>query len=80
MNFTSALTPQPSRFSLSLLHNDVAAPKWMQRTGPPVVVRQEANNNNMAFRGERESHRFCGALKVRKIVFLYVETVSPPVM
>ena len=62
-------------------HNDVDSSKQMQRTGPPVVVRQEADNNNAAFRGrERELHRFCGALKVRKIVFLYVETVSPPVM
>ena len=68
-----------SLFSFSSPIN--AATKRMQHTGPPIVVGQEANNNNAAFRGrERELHRFCGALKVRKIVFLYVKTVSPPVM
>ena len=78
MNFTTAL---PYSIVIAMQHNDVAASKRMQRTGPRVVVRQEADNNNAAFRGrERELHRFCGAPKVRKIVFLYVKTVSPPGM
>jgi hypothetical protein len=50
----------------ALQHKNVAATKWMQGTRPPVVVWQEADNNNAALgrreRGEREHHRFCGGV------------------
>ena len=38
---------------IAMQHNDVAAPKRMQHTGPSVVVQQEAHNNNEVFRGGR---------------------------
>ena len=49
----------------------------MQCTRTPIVVRQEADNNNAAFRGGRELHFYCG---VEIFNFLYGQAVSPPVM
>jgi hypothetical protein len=36
-------------------HNNVASTKRMQCTRTPIVVRQEANNNNAVFGGEGEN-------------------------
>jgi hypothetical protein len=59
INFTSALTPQQSRFSLSLLQlmkclKSLRFRGLVQCKGPPVVVQQEAHNNSTAFPGGGE--------------------------